>query len=101
MAWESDSRRRAELPPDWNAIRQRILKRDGNRCKWSLPSRKRCPRPATDVDHVGSRFDHSDKNLRALCATHHGRVTAKQGVKARQPRKVSRRPAERQPGQLR
>lgn len=101
MTWETDSRRRAELPADWPKIREAILKRDGRRCRWKLPSGKRCPRTATDVDHVGSRFDHSDRNLRSLCSTHHGRVTARQGIRARAPRKKSRRPAERHPGSLR
>ena len=91
MTWEADSRRRSELPPDWPEVRERILRRDGRRCRWILPSKKRCPRAATDVDHKGSRFDHSDANLRSLCSHHHGKVTALQGVRARRPRKRDRR----------
>src|SRR5690606_32967235 len=99
MAWESDSRRRAELPPNWEAIRREILDRDGRQCRWILPSGKRCPRRATDVDHFGDRNDHSPRNLRALCTHHHAKVTAMQGVRARR-KKPRRRPEERHPGRL-
>lgn len=93
MAWEG-SNRRAELPPDWPAIRKRILDRDSYRCRW-IQDGKRCTERATDVDHRGDKHNHDDDNLRALCAPHHRRRTGQQAAAARPS---IRRPAERHPG---
>lgn len=79
----SATNRSDELPPDWPAIRARVMRRDGHRCVWLLPSGARCPNPATDVDHVGANWDHSDENLRALCEPHHDKRTAAQGNAAK------------------
>jgi hypothetical protein len=93
------SNRRAELPPEWEpVIRPRILKRDEYRCRW-IDNGQRCTQPATDVDHKGDKHDHSDRNLRALCAWHHGKRTSEQGNAAR-VRVSNRRAAERHPGLL-
>ena len=79
----SKSNRSEELPPDWPAIRERVMRRDGRRCVWRLPSGARCPNPATDVDHIDAPWDHRDENLRALCGPHHDKRTAKQGNAAK------------------
>lgn len=103
MTWaDEDSGRKAELPANWDSeIRPRILKRDGHRCRWRLPSKARCPRPATDVDHVGDKHDHSDRNLRALCGHHHAQRTAKQGHAARRQKYAKKlRAPEPDPGAL-
>jgi len=86
------SNRSEELPPDWPAIRRHILDRDGGRCQQPLPSGAPCPNPATDVDHVGSKWDHGDDNLQSLCGVHHNRKTAAQGNagRAQRPKLVKR-----------
>lgn len=89
------SNRGEELPAGWSKIRARILERDGYRCVWELPSGLRCPNVATDVDHIGSKWNHRDENLRALCGPHHDKRTAQQGIEARRPpprRKRDERP---------
>lgn len=102
MAGWNDSRRRETLPPDWPARRAKQLKLDGGRCTWRLPSGKRCPRTATDVDH--KREGHPELNepgrdLQSLCEAHHQRKTA---VAARTFKRAKvqkgRRPPERHPG---
>lgn len=86
------STRRARLPRDWPAIRQRILKRDQRRCTW--PG---CGQPATDVDHIVAGDDHTDANLTSLCDPHHRAKSGREGAAARTY--VSpRRPAEQHPG---
>lgn len=99
MAWEG-SNRRAELPPDWyTKVRPRILGRDGERCQWPTETGL-CLAPANQVDHKNDPHDHSDDNLWALCAHHHGRKTAGEGnaARTRQGRVSSLRPRERHPG---
>ena len=77
----SATNRGEELPPDWPAIRQRVLDRDGGRCVWELAaSGRRCPNDATDVDHIGSKHVHELWNLRSLCEPHHDKRTALQGA---------------------
>lgn len=98
MTWGDEKGR--ELPPDWETrIVPAIKKRDGGRCRWILGiSKRRCPRPGTDVDHVGDPDDHSYRNLRLLCAFHHGKRTARQGIQAREERKAKKfRPGEDHP----
>ena len=86
----SATNRRDELPPDWADLRADQLLRDGYRCVWPLPSGERCPNEATDVDHCGSKWDHS--KLRSLCSVHHDKRTALQGsLAARSSRAVPKR----------
>lgn len=102
MAWTgNESNRQSELPADWPRIRKGVLARDGGRCVWRLPSGKRCPRVATDVDHINSPDDHRRSNLRGLCAHHHKKRTSLQGrmEKAKRWAKAPR-PAEDEPGRL-
>ena len=84
------SARRDSLPPGWHAIRRRILARDHHRCVL-------CGAPASEVDHVGDRHDHSDANLRSLCTPHHARRSSAQGNAARWAVRA-RRPPEQHPG---
>lgn len=92
MAWQS----KRDLPPDWDTRRARILKRDGYQCRW-MTDGIRCNRPANQVDHIGSKHDHSDANLRALCEWHHSKRTSAQGNAAR--KRVSQlHPKEKHPG---
>lgn len=98
MGWET-SDRREHLPSDWNKIRVQVLKRDEGRCTWRLPSGARCPRAATDVDHMGDRDDHRLHKLRSLCRHHHQKVTAKQAFVGRRARRQGRQKrVERHPG---
>jgi hypothetical protein len=84
MPW-SNSARRAQLPSGWARIRRRVLERDGYRCTW-LVEWQRCSKAATDVDHVRDPHDHRESNLRSLCAYHHARKSAAEGVAARRAR---------------
>lgn len=89
MTWGDEKGR--ELPSNWESeIVPAIKERDGGRCKWRLPSGKRCPRRGTDVDHIGDPNVHKPFNLRLLCAHHHGKRTARQGLQARAERKAKK-----------
>lgn len=88
MTWGAEKGR--DLPPNWDALVAAVKHRDGGRCKWTLPSGARCPRPGTDVDHKGDPNDHSLRNLRLLCGDHHNWRTARQGVQARKDRKAKK-----------
>lgn len=82
MTWGAEKGR--PLPPNWDTeIVPAIKQRDGGRCRWILPSGKRCPRPGTEVDHAGSPNDHRLIKLRLLCKFHHGKRTAMQGWQAK------------------
>ncbi|MEU4155709.1 hypothetical protein [Actinoplanes sp. NPDC026670] len=64
----------------------------------------RCPEPASDVDHIRAGDDHSDSNLRAICAYHHDRKSGREGglaaakARARHRKKFNRQEAH--PGAL-
>ena len=85
MAW-STSNRRSRLPKNWQALRHRVMKRDGHRCTAAITlpdgSRRRCPDAATDVDHVIAGDNHALDNLRAICRWHHDRKSAQEGQAA-------------------
>lgn len=99
--WD-DSDRRDRLPPDWPHLRAARLKIDGHRCTWRLPSGKRCPRTATDVDHRIPGDDHGMRNLQSLCPHHHGLKSAREGAQGRRKRRTAtKRPTERHPGDQR
>lgn len=87
----SGSTRLERLPEDWKFRRAYILERDGFRCRAFLPDGRRCPKDATDVDHVIENDDDSYSNLQSLCRGHHnsktGRYAGKQSQKARKKRK--------------
>jgi 5-methylcytosine-specific restriction protein A len=67
MAWEG-STRHDRLPPDWPAIRVRILARDGHRCQHHR----------VDLGRICGD-DHSDGNLQALCPWHHRKKSGREG----------------------
>lgn len=97
--WAS-SHRRHTLPPNWPAIRRRILARDHHTCRLRGP---RCTGRATDVDHIDDEHDHRDDNLRAACGPCHRHRSARQGAaastRARRTRAATRnRPTEPHPG---
>lgn len=101
MPW-STSGRRAHLPANWEAIRRRVLARDGHRCMAAMRDGSRCPATATDVDHIARGDDHTMTNLQSLCAWHHKRKTAAESGAARRrhPRDRRTRPSEAHPGLL-
>jgi hypothetical protein len=100
MAGWNDSDRRERLPDNWNELRRAQLERDGHRCTWRLPSGKRCPRRATDVDHKEERADDHTR-LQSLCSTHHAKKTALAAVRFKREKRQRRwRPQENHPGSI-
>jgi len=100
VPWES-SDRKAELPPDWDAIRKRVGDRDGWRCQWPRDDRRSgiCGQPARDCDHREDPHDHRDVALWMLCRWHHNRKTQDESTEGK--RKLAakgRMPIERHPG---
>ncbi|EWS99563.1 hypothetical protein N865_02065 [Intrasporangium oryzae NRRL B-24470] len=100
MAWTT-SNRKARLPRDWQRRRAIVLARAGHRCEWEDDG-VRCPRRATDCDHVERGDDHRLDNLQALCRPHHSWKSAHEGGTAsaarRGPRLSTARAAEPHPG---
>lgn len=89
-----DSRRRSELPKDWESVRALVRRRAGGQCEemsqvtGEPPLRAyaqgtRCWRQGTDCDHVGNPYDHSPSNLQWLCAQHHQLKTAEASAASR------------------
>lgn len=101
MSWDG-SDRRSRLPDDWEELRAERLRIDGYRCTWRLPSGKRCPRRATDVDHkIAMSDDHRVSALQSLCAHHHARKSSAEGHAAKAAKKASRlREPEQHPGRV-
>jgi 5-methylcytosine-specific restriction protein A len=97
------STRRARLPKEWHAQRQRILRIHGRICHL-------CGGPGADaVDHVRPGDDHSDENLRPVhdkvpphC--HRAKSSAEggqaNGVRRRAQVAARKRPAEAHPGEV-
>lgn len=83
MAWEG-STRRSRLPPDWQIIRRKRLRKDGYMCRWVLPDGSLCLDTATDVDHISPGDDHRQVNLQSLCGMHHSRKSSQEGGQASQ-----------------
>lgn len=84
------SRRREELPPDWEAIKARVFERDGHRCVWVMEKTgRRCTATwELECDHIDDNRDHRMSNLRTLCSFHHGIRTAQQGIEASRRRRA-------------
>jgi 5-methylcytosine-specific restriction protein A len=97
MTWDDSQRRKHELPDDWTQRRAAVLERDGGTCQLRYDV---CTVQATDVDHVGDRFDHRLTNLRAVCRPCHNRHTAQQGAAAKNARYSEKRQPERHHGRL-
>lgn len=99
--WEG-SDRRERLPDNWAELRIKRLIWDQYRCTWRLPSGRRCPRRATEVDHRVNNDDDSITNLRSLCPHHHAQKSSREGAQAKQQaRDKGKRPPERHPGERR
>jgi 5-methylcytosine-specific restriction endonuclease McrA len=88
------SRRKSQLPPDWQKRRALVLDRDGHSCRCPgcrrCSSELACERPATDVDHVQPGQNHDLGNLRSLCRSCHGHKTAAEGNAARKKKQPPR-----------
>ncbi|QPB09603.1 HNH endonuclease [Streptomyces phage Sycamore] len=82
MAWAS-SNRRSELPPNWGAIRARVIRRDRGSCQGVLSEGALCGHPGTEVDHIRPGSDHTLGNLQLLCAWCHKRKTQAESQAAR------------------
>lgn len=96
----STSRRRSELPPNWETLRAIVGERAGGRCEHTADG-QRCTMRGTDCDHINGRHDHSLGNLAWLCHPHHAQKTAREAAAAKASAEVrakSTRPAERHPG---
>jgi 5-methylcytosine-specific restriction protein A len=98
-AWRG-STRKSRLPADWDRLRKVVLERCGYRCQW-VEDGKRCPFPATDVDHIIAGDLHAVENLQGLCGAHHLAKTGKE-ARAKQLRfqALKRLPEEQQPGAI-
>lgn len=94
MTWHT-SRRRQQLPADWDRRRRRILERDRYRCTLGLDG---CTGAATEVHHLGSPDDHSDRNLAAACSHCHAVETSHESQRARGVGAARRRPKPKHPG---
>lgn len=97
MAWDP-TKRKAELPKNWGALRRKVLDRDQHQCVVILGNGSRCPNQATHVDHIQRGNDHSLENLQALCPKHHAQKSAAEGRAAQGPRARQQRPPELHPG---
>lgn len=96
MAWTS--RRRGELPSNWNSLRRLVLERDRWICQIQGPG---CSRTATDVDHIRRGDNHDPRNLQSLCAACHKAKTQRESAEAiRRRRELRLRPAEKHPGDI-
>lgn len=83
MSWDSSSRRRKELPPDWEKIRKRVLRRDASMCQHiDVNTGEICGEHASEVDHIRRGNNHSDSNLQSLCTYHHRRKSSAEGAEA-------------------
>jgi len=82
MAWAS-SDRKSRLPPNWSSLRRAVLERCGGRCEVLKKDGSRCRDRATEVDHVIAGDLHEMSNLRGICAWHHARKSALEGVAAK------------------
>lgn len=96
MAWAPTGGRRSPMPPGWAKKRDRILERDGHRCRLS---HRGCTGHASEVHHTRGHDDHADDALVSACAWCHGIETRKAAAIARKAAMPTmRRPPERHPG---
>ncbi|QBP31111.1 HNH endonuclease [Mycobacterium phage Refuge] len=96
MGW-AGSRRRQELPEDWEAIRLSVLQDAHWVCEIQLEDR--CVGTASEVDHIERGNDHSRSNLRAACHRCHAKKSSDEGNAARRRNQArGKRPPERHPG---
>lgn len=94
------SRRTAPLPADWPAVRTAVLARDPV-CRWGCLHGEEgyCRSDSTEVDHMGTAWDHRAPMLRGICHYHHLRRTSAQANAAQaRLRSLRLRPRENHPG---
>ena len=90
MPWDN-SNRRAQLPPNWAAIRAQILRRD--------PTCRACNYNASvDVDHITPGDNHNPDNLQGLCRHCHKLKTITERPLSGSAYKSPKRPPEAHPG---
>lgn len=77
MAWDHDSRRRAELPSNWQQLRRIVSDRAGGRCE-RVTNGVRCPARGTDCHHAVHRSNHDPAALEWLCPDHHKEETQRE-----------------------
>ena len=83
MTWDSSSRRRKELPPDWEKVRKRVLRRDNFVCQHEdVNTGDICGEYASEVDHIRRGNNHDESNLQSLCTYHHRRKSSAEGAEA-------------------
>lgn len=92
------SDRAMRLPPDWQARRLRVLRRDRYSCQARMSTGYLCLERANQVDHIVPGDDHDLTNLQALCRWHHARKTSAEGAAARTYIEPRRRKPEAHPG---
>lgn len=93
-----DSKRRQELPSNWETVRALVSNRAHGQCEWTLPSGNRCPRHGTDCDHKEGKHVNDWRKMRWLCADHHKQATQRQAQAAKKAKHAKREP--RHPGDL-
>lgn len=79
----------------WFAIREHVLKRDGNQCQAQEVG---CTGLAVEVDHIVPQYlggTDDDDNLESLCPECHARRTSRQAHERAQIRKAEKKEAER------
>lgn len=77
MAWDHNSTRRAELPPNWSELRRIVCRRADGQCERVVDG-LRCTARGTDCHHAGHRDDDRPEVLEWLCADHHDQETQRQ-----------------------
>ncbi|QTF81429.1 HNH endonuclease [Mycobacterium phage TarsusIV] len=96
MSWAS-SRRRYDLPPDWELNYRLPVLRDANwicELQWNG-----CVGIASEVDHINRGNDHSRSNLQAVCHRCHAKKSSAEGNARKAELKARRkRPDQRHPG---
>ena len=90
MVWAQKSRRKQELPPNWQYLRKQTFIRDNYKCVL-------CGAPATDCDHIGNKHNHEITNLRSLCTQCHRKRTGKQGGSAKRHTRLRKNNPEQHP----
>lgn len=98
MSRWANSNRRAELPPDWEQLRQVVKRRADGRCQ-AVVHVPDCDGIGTDCDHIDDPDDHSIDNLRWLSGPCHRAKTVADNRRARQRarRRPERHPSEGRP----
>ena len=96
MAWSNP--RSSRVPPNWKAIKRRILARDNYVCQLRGPS---CIGVATQVDHKDRLGPSTPDNLWAVCAPCHQVKTSSEATEGRNRYYARKyRPIETHPGSI-